>query len=89
MIINSEAFDLTDGVLYHESSTTPEKWCLVVPQDRQKAMILEACDGRFFRHICREESFELLRWQSWWPGMRRYCQSRLVCASKKKIRNSL
>ena len=26
VVVNSEAFDLTDGVLYHESSTTPGKW---------------------------------------------------------------
>ena len=39
VVLKSEAFDLTDGVLYHESSTAPGKWYLVVPQDRREALI--------------------------------------------------
>ena len=61
VVLHSEAFDLMDGVLYHESSTTPGKWCLVVPQDRREALIREAHDGRFSGHFAEKKVFELLR----------------------------
>ncbi len=32
----SEAFDLTDGLFYHECANTPGRWCLVVPQERDE-----------------------------------------------------
>ena len=92
VVLNSEAFDLTDGVFYHESSTAPGKWCLVVPQDRREALIGEAHDGRFSGHFAKKKIFELLRRWYRWPGMqaavRRYCWSCLVCASRK-VRHSL
>ena len=87
VVLNSEAFDLTDGVVYHESSTTPGKWCLAVPQDRREVLIREAHDGRFSGHFAEKKIFELLRRRYWWPEMRaavrRYCRSCLVCASRK------
>ena len=93
VVLNSEAFDLTDGVLYRESSTTPGKWCLVVPQDRREALIREAHDGRFSGHFTKKKIFELLKRRYWWPGMRaavrRYCRSCLVCASRKGQTQSL
>ena len=85
--LNIDAFDLVDGVLYHECATTPGRWCLAVPHDRREALIHEAHDGRFSGHFAEKKIFELLRRQYWWPGMRaavrRYCRSCLVCASRK------
>ena len=85
--LNSDAFDLVDGVLYHEGATTPGRWCLAVPHDRRETLIHEAHDGRFSGHFAEKKIFELLRRQYWWPGMRaavwRYCRSCLVCAARK------
>ena len=81
VVLNSEAFDLTDGVLYHESPTVPGKWCLAVPRE---VLIREAHNGRFSGHFAEKKIF---RRQYWCPGMRaavrRYCRSCLVCASRK------
>ena len=66
---------------------------MVVPQDRQEALIHEAHDGRFSGHFVAKKVFELLRRRYWWPGMRaavrRYCRSCLVCASRKGQTQSL
>ena len=87
LVITSEAFDFTDGLLYHESPNLPGRWCVVVPTGRREALIKEAHDGRFSGHFAEKKIFELLRRQYWWPGMRadvrRYCRSCLVCASRK------
>ena len=47
----SDAFDLVDGVLYHECATTPGRWCLAVPRNR-RPLIHEAHDGRRYCRSC-------------------------------------
>ena len=86
-MISSEAFDIVDGVLYHEKPNSPGRWCMVVPSGRREELMREAHDVRFSGHFAEKKIFELLRQRYWWPGMRadvrRYCRACLVCASRK------
>ena len=87
LVISSEAFDIVDGVLYHEKPNSPGRWCMVVPSGRREELMREAHDGRFSGHFAEKKIFELLQQRYWWPGMRadvrRFCRACLVCASRK------
>ena len=58
LVITSEAFDFTDGLLYEESPNLPGCWCVVVPTGRREALIKEAHDGRFSGHFAEKKIFE-------------------------------
>ena len=67
LVINSEAFDIVDGVLYHEKPNSPGRWCMVVSSGKQEELMREAHDGRFFGHFTEKKIFELLQRRYWWP----------------------
>ncbi len=38
VVLESKQFELVDGVLYHENSVLPGRWCLVVPREFRTAL---------------------------------------------------
>ncbi len=77
-------FEVVDGVLYHENSMFPGRWCAVVPSKMRASVLEEAHCGPFAGHLAERKVYDRLRRSVWWRGMKgTFCRSCLVCASRK------
>ena len=88
LIVESQSYDVIDGVLYHKNS---DKHCLVVPRELQVAAMEETHKGRFAGHLAEKKFFDRLS-RVWWKGMRndvhKFCRSCLVCSTRKGTRGT-
>ena len=57
LVTSSEAFDIVDGVLYHEKPNSPGRWCMVMPSGTREELMREAHDGRFSGHFAEKKIF--------------------------------
>lgn len=89
LIMESEQYDVIDGVLYHKNL---DKHCVVVPKKLQVATMEEAHRGRFAGHLAEKKVFDRLSSRVWWKGMRndvhKFCRSCLVCSTRKGNRGT-
>ena len=84
VVVESKLFSVIEGVLHREDPLFPG---LVVPPTLRVALMKEAHQGRFARHLAQKKVYDRLRRYVWWRGMRTdihdYCKSCLVCVSRK------
>ena len=89
IVIESQQYDIIDGVLHFENRSFPGRWCLVVPQP---LLMEEAHSGCFAAHLAERKVYDRLRRTVWWKGMRsdvrKWCRSCLICASRKSTRRT-
>ena len=51
LVLESQIYDMVEGVLHHEHPTDPAKWCVVVPKEEQPHLLQEHHGGRFAGHF--------------------------------------
>ena len=87
IVLESKQFEVVEGVLYHENSAFPGRWCLVVPEKFRVTLLEEAHRGHFAGHLAGKKTYDRLRRDYWWRGMKNevisFCKACLVCASRK------
>ena len=78
---------MIDGVLHHESPTTPGLWCTVVPRELRYQLFTEAHAGLLAGHFSEKKVYGKICRSYWWQGLRadvrRFCQSCLICVSRR------
>ena len=81
----NRGYFLVDGVLYYESTDTPGRKRLVVPQHLRKAVLDEGHDPVYAGHFSAKKLVQKLSIMYHWPGMRgdayQKCASCVLCAS--------
>ena len=79
VVLESQQFDVVDGVLYQENPNSSGRSCFVVPEGLHLAILTESHKGRFDGHLSEKKVYDRLRCHVWWQGMKSYvhkfCQS--------------
>ena len=85
IVLTSSNYSLVDGVLYYNQPDG--RILLVTPKDQRLKLIQEAHGGILSGHLREMKTYSQLQRHYWWPGMRtdirKWCQSCLVCASRR------
>ena len=87
LVMESQTYEILEGVLHHEHPTDPKKWCMVVPTEERPKLLKESHSGKFSGHFAERKMYSTLRQRYWWKGMRsdvrHHCRSCLTCATRK------
>ena len=82
IVLESQHYDIIDGILYHENPNHPGRWCIVVPKDLRSQLLAEAHSGCFGGHFSEKKVYDKIRRSYWWYGLRRdvrkFCRSALT-----------
>ena len=85
VITANQGYFLVDGILYYESSDSPGRRRMVVPQHLRKAVLDEGHDPVYAGHFSAKKLIQKLSLVYHWPGMRgdvhQKCASCVTCAS--------
>ena len=80
IVLESSQYELSDGILYHNTPSQPEIWCIVVSKNMRTELLKEAHSGKFSGHFAERREYGLLRRRCWWKGVladvKRHCRSR-------------
>lgn len=87
IVLESNNYEVIQGVLYYEPDHKPGHLCIVVPESLHRTVLQEAHAGCCAGHFAFKKVYDRLRRYYWWKGMRadvhHFCRSCLVCASRK------
>ena len=87
IVMESQHYEIIDGVLHHESPNYPGHWCIVVPQQLRPQLLHEAHAGCFSGHFSERKVYDKIRRNYWWYGLRRdirkFCRACLNCVSRR------
>ncbi len=86
-VLESEHYEVIQGVLHFEPVAFPGRLCVVVPKCVRPKLLHEAHASCFAGHFSAKKVYEHLSRHYWWRGMRVdvhcFCRSCLVCATRK------
>ena len=89
IVLESQHYEMIDGVLHHENPNQPGRWCIVVPKKLHSQLLNEAHAGCFGGHLS-EKVYDKLQRSYWWYGLRRdvrrFCRSCLNCVHQTRAR---
>ena len=60
IVAESRYFDIVDGVLHHESTHFPGRWCVAVPVDMRQSLMEDAHSGLLLGHIAEKGVYDRL-----------------------------
>ena len=87
LVLESQYYELIQGVLYYEPPTHLGHLCVVVPMNLRPVILQEAHCGSLARHFAFKKVYNHVRHYYWWKGMRadvyHFCRRCLICASCK------
>ena len=87
IVLESQHYEMIDGVLHHENPNQPGRWCIVVPKKLHSQLLNEAHAGCFGGHLSEKKVYDKLRRSYWWYGLRRdvrrFCRSCLNCVTRR------
>ena len=87
VVLESERYEVIQGVLHFEPVAFPGRLCVVVPKGLRPTLLQEAHAGCFAGHFASKKVYDRLRRYYLWKGMRadvqHFCRGCLVCASHK------
>ena len=87
IMLESQHYEIIDGILYHENPNHPGRWCIVVPRDLRSQLLAEAHSGCFGGHFSEKKVYDKIRRSYWWYGLRRdvrkFCRSCLNCVTRR------
>ena len=87
IVLESEHYEVIQGVLHYEPSAFPGRLCVVVPRSLRDTLLQEGHASCFAGHLSTKKVYDRLRRHYWWKGMRadvhKFCRKCLVCASRK------
>ena len=85
IVLESQHYEMIDGVLHHENPNEPGRWCIVVPKKLHSQLLNEAHAGCFGGYLSEKKVYDKLRRSYWWYGLRRdvrrFCRSCLNCVT--------
>ena len=85
LVLETDLYEVMDGVLFFIGPSAPDLWRLAVPQCLKQTLMKEHHDGRFAGHFAERKTYATMSKRYWWKGMRsdvsKFCRSCLVCAS--------
>ena len=87
IVLESQHYEMIDGVLHQENPNHPGRWCVVVPKELHSQLLTEAHAGSFGGHFSEKKVYDKIRRSHWWYGLRRdvrkFCRSCLSCVTRR------
>ena len=87
IVLESQHYEMINGVLHHENPNQPGRWCVVVPTKLCSQLLTEAHAGCFGGHFSEKKVYDKIRRNYWWYGLRRdvrkFCRSCLSCVTRQ------
>ena len=87
IVLESQHYEMINGVLHHDNPNQPGRWCVVVATKLRSQLLTEAHVGCFGGHFSEKKVYDKIRRNYWWYGLRRdvrkFCRSCLSCVTRQ------